>query len=154
MKMKDVMRSYDYELLLIDALNDSTEPTCRRLLAGALVGEGLDTAYFATAELLEAFVEIEADVRAGERHGQGFLSLEEILRAKNPLQMRLWYLLHEVAIPQAMLDLAWLKTLAFQRGRSAALLREQRLPFHYTQARDLIDGPTAADWMLEVTEAR
>ncbi len=152
MKMKDAMRGYDYEMLLVDALNDTTLSTSRRLLAGAVVGEGLDTAYFATCELLEAFVELEADVRRGERHGQGFLSLEEVLQAKNPLQMRLWYLVHEAAIPQVMTDLAWLKSLAYQRGKSAALLREQRLPFHYTPARDLVEGPTAADWMLQVTE--
>ncbi len=93
MKLRDAMRSYDYEMLLVDALNDPTLSTSRRLLAGAVIGEGLDTAYFATSELLEAFVELESDVRRGERHGQGFLSLEEILQAKNPLQMRLWYLL-------------------------------------------------------------
>ena len=152
MKLKDAMRGYDYELLLVDALNDPTLSTSRRLLAGAVIGEGLDTAYFATSELLEAFVELESDVRRGERHGEGFLSLEEILQAKNPLQMRLWYLLHEAAIPQAMMDLAWLKSLAYQRAKSSGLLRDERLPFYYTPARDMVEGPTAADWMLQVTE--
>ena len=152
MKLKDAMRGYDYEMLLVDALNDPTISTSRRLLAGAVIGEGLDTAYFATSELFEAFVELESDVRRRERHGQGFLSLEEILQAKNPLQMRLWYLLHEAAIPQAMMDLAWLKSLAYQRAKSSALLREERLPFHYTPARDMVEGPTASDWMLQVTE--
>lgn len=152
MKLRSAMKGYDYEMLLVDALNDPDVSTSKRLLAGAVIGEGLDTAYFATSEMLEAFVELEADVRTGQRHGQGFLSLEEILQAKNPLQMRLWYLLHEAAIPQAMMDLSWLKSLAYQRAKSSALLREQRLPFHYTPARDMVEGPTAADWMLQVTE--
>lgn len=152
MKLKDAMRGYDYEMLLVDALNDPKLSTSRRLLAGAVIGEGLDTAYFATCELLQAFVALKSDVRRGERHGEGFLSLEEIITAKNPLQMRLWHLLNETAIPQAMIDLAWLKSLAYQRAKSSTLLRDEGLSFHYTPARDLVEGPTASDWMLQVTE--
>ena len=151
MNLKDAMGGYDYELPMMDALNDPELSLSRRLLAGAVVGEGLDTAYFAITELLEAFVALEADVRSGQRHGEGYLALEEILGAGNPMQMKAWHLLHELAIPQAMTDLAWLKSLTYQRARMSRVLREVTLPVHYTPARDLVEVPTAADWMATAT---
>ena len=152
MKLKQAMAGYDYELPLMDVLNDPELSVTRRLLAGAAVGESLDTAYFAVCELLEAFGDLLNDMRRDERRGQGYLALEEILRAKNPFQMRVWYLVHELEARAAAVELAWLKTLTYQRGRMTAVLREQQLPVWYTPARDLVSGPTAADWMGSVTQ--
>lgn len=152
MKLKQAMAGYDYELPLMDVLNDPELPVTRRLLAGATVGESLDTAYFATCEMLEAFTDLLNDMRRDDRHGEGYLALEEILQAKNPFQMRAWYLVHELEVSAAVVELAWLKTLTYQRGKMAAVLREQQLSLWYTPARDLVGGPTAADWMNSVTQ--
>lgn len=151
-KLKDHLRIYDYDLPLFDALNDSSLSLSRRLLAGAAIGQGLDTAYLATCEMVEAFGALEIDARKNVRHGEGYLLLEDILRSKNPLQMRLWYLIDERPIGEALADLAWLKTLTYQRGRMARAVRDQNLPVEYVQARDLVPGPTAADMMAGVTE--
>ena len=152
MKLKQALVGYDYELPLMDVLNDPELPVSRRLLAGAAIGEGLDTAYFATCELLEAFGDLLNDIRRGEHHGEGYLALEDILQAKNPFQMRAWYLVHELEVGAAMVELAWFKTVTYQRAQMAGLLREQKVPHWYTPARDFVGGPTAADWMANVTE--
>ncbi|WP_242121202.1 hypothetical protein [Sphingomonas lacusdianchii] len=155
MNMKEVMQGYDYDLPLLDTLNAVDDPDItvhRRLLAGAAIGEGLDTAYFATCEMAEAFVALECDARRNIAHGEGFLLLEDILQAKNPFQMRLWYLLNERPIGAAMIDLAWLKSLTYRRGRMARVLRDEKLPVEYVPARDLVAGTTAADMMAGVAE--
>lgn len=152
MELKDAMRGYNYDLPLLDELNNPEVSVSRRLLAGALIGEGLDTAYFATTEMLEAFIALETDARHKVRHGEGFLMAEEILTARNPLQMRLWHLLCEKAIGEGMVDLGWLKSLAFRRGNMARVLREENLPLEYVPARDLVGGVTAADLMATVIQ--
>ena len=152
MEMKVVLHGYDYDLPLLDALNDPELSVSRRLLAGAVIGEGLDTGYFATCEIFEAFVALEIDARRKVKHGEGYLQLEEILQAKNPLQMRLWHLVCERAIGEAMVDLGWLKSLTYRRGRMARVLRDEKLPVQYVPARDLVAGPTAADLMVGVIE--
>lgn len=151
MNVKDAMDGYDYDLPLMDALDNPALTVTRRVLAGAMIGEGIDTSYFATSEMVEAFVALEADARTKRRHGEGFLALEEILTDKNPFQMRLWYLLSEKAIGEAMVDLAWLRGLAFQRGRMAKVLREENLPLQYIPDRDLVEGKSAAEMLREVT---
>ncbi|KPH66982.1 MULTISPECIES: hypothetical protein [unclassified Novosphingobium] len=154
MNVKDAMDGYDYDLPLMDALDNPELSVTRRVLAGAMIGEGVDTAYFATGEMVEAFVALEADARSKRRHGEGFLALEEILTEKNPFQMRLWHLLSEKAIGEAMVDLAWLRGLALQRGRMAKVLREESLPLQYIPERDLVEGKSAAEMLREVTHAK
>ncbi|EJU09353.1 hypothetical protein LH128_29399 [Sphingomonas sp. LH128] len=92
MKMKDVLEGYNYDLPLMDAMNDAELRPFRRLLAGALMGESLDAGYFATREMADAYFDLWNDVRKGVRYGEGYLAFEEILKDKNPLQMKLWYL--------------------------------------------------------------
>lgn len=152
MKMKEVMRGYDYDMPLLDALGDPELSVARRVLAGAMIGEGLDTAYFATCEMVEAIGALEVDRMKGVRVGEGVLVMEEILKDKNPLQMKLWHLVCERAVCEAMLDLAWLKSLTYRRGRMARVLRDENLSVEYVPARDLVAGPTAADMMLGVDQ--
>jgi hypothetical protein len=116
-----------------------------------MIGEGLDTAYFATCEMAEAFVALEIDARRKVSCGQGFIEMEEILLAQNPLQMKLWHLLSEHEIGAAMVDLCWLKSLTYRRGRMATVLRGENLPMQYVPLSDLVGGPTAGDLMGNVT---
>ncbi|WP_288806593.1 hypothetical protein [uncultured Novosphingobium sp.] len=154
MKVKDALDGYDYDLPLMDALDNPGLSITRRVLAGAMIGEGLDTAYFATGEMVEAFVALKIDARRKVRHGEGFLALEAILADKNPFQMRLWYLLYDKAIREAMFDLAWLRGLAYERGRMAQVLREEALPHQYIADRDLVDDTTAAEMMRSLTHSQ
>ena len=150
MEIQDAMRGYDYDLPLRDVLNDPEMPDDRRVLAGATIGIGLDTAYFAIGELLEAFSTLANDLSNAVREGEGCKDLEEILRDKNPFQMRLWYLLYDTTLDQARSDLAWLKALTYQRGRAAKVMRDEKLSVTYATDAALCDGVTAAQVMANV----
>ena len=150
MEMQDAMRGYDYDLPLKDVLNDPEESDDRRVLAGATIGIGLDTAYLAISELEEAFATLANDVSNGVRQGEGRKDLEEILRDKNPFQMRLWYLLHDTPIDLAQSQLAWLKSVTYRRGRMAKVMRDEKLTVTYATDAAICEGVTAAQVMANV----
>jgi len=147
MKVKDVLEGYDYDLPLRDALNDPELSAIRRILAGTLVGEGLDTAYFAVQELCEAYAALWADARQGIRFGEGYLACEAILTDTNPLQMSLWHLTCERDLRETVGDMVWLRNLAYRRGAMARAIRDAALPVVYVPARNLVAGKTAAMMM-------
>ncbi len=147
MEMQDAMRGYDYDLPLRDVLNDPETSDDRRVLAGATIGVGLDTAYFAIGELEEAFATLANDISNEVSRGQGRKNLEEILRDKNPFQMRLWYLLYDTPIDQAQSELAWLKSVTYRRGRMATVMRDEKLAVTYATDAALCEGVTAAQIM-------
>ena len=149
MKIKEVLAGYDYDLPLMDALNDPEQSTARRILAGALVGEGLDSAYFAVQELCEAYASLWADARKGIRYGEAYLAFEAILTDKHPLQMRLWYLTCERDLRETVEDMVWLRNLAYRRGAMARAVRDAALPVVHVPARNLVAGKTAAMMMDE-----
>ncbi len=159
MKAQDMMRGYDYDLPLYDVLNnneknengDPVVSADRRVLAGATIGIGLDLAYLAITELQEAFETLAADADNGVIDGEGSKDLAEILDAKNPFQMRLWYLLYDTPFQQAHEDLCWLKSVTYRRGRMCAVMREQKLPVIYATNADLCEGFTAAQLFDRMT---
>lgn len=158
MRVQDMMRGYDYDLPLYDVLNNSGtnengEPeisTDRRVLAGATIGIGLDVAYFAITELLEAFTALASETSSAKGRGEGCKNLEEILRDKNPFQMRLWYLLYDTPIEQAVRELSWLQSLTYRRGRMCIVVREHKLPVTYATNAQLCESLTAAQIMGNV----
>ncbi|RYF16676.1 MAG: hypothetical protein EOO77_12290 [Oxalobacteraceae bacterium] len=154
MKVQDAMRGYDYDLPLKDVLNDVEESDDRRVLAGATIGVGLDTAYLAISELEEAFGTLANDVSNGVHQGEGRKDLEEILRDKNPFQMRLWYLLYDTPIDLAQSQLAWLKSLTYRRGRMAKVMRDEKLGVTYATDAAICEGITAAQVMAGVATKR
>jgi hypothetical protein len=151
MKRKDVLEGYNYDLPLIDALNDVELRPVRRLLAGALMGESLDAGYFATREMADAYFDLWNDVRKGVRYGEGYLAFEEILKDKNPLQMKLWYLTCERNLSETVQDMRWLAGLAHQRGLMARAVREAGAPVVHVPARDLVAGKTPAELVADQT---
>jgi len=161
MRVQDMMRGYDYDLPLLDVLNnnekdDNGDPQVsvdRRVLAGATVGIGLDVAYLAITELQEALTALASDVRNTTGHGEGYKDIEEILTDKNPYQMRLWYLLYDTPIEQAITELAWLQSVTYRRGRMCNVMRDQNLPVLYATNAELCEGLTAAQIMDNVANA-
>lgn len=150
MKFKDAMRGYDYDLPLLDALNDPQLSVDRRVLAGATIGVGLDIAYFAIRELEEAFAALAHEHNNGVEQGAGFEEVAEILKAQSPFQMRLWHLLDVTPLQLALEDLAWLKSLAYRRGRMAAVVRDENLPITYMTDEALCEGVTASELMARI----
>lgn len=144
MKLTDTMRSYDYDLPLMDALNDPELSPDRRILAGSLIGEGLDMAYLSVGEMEEAFSTLANELARDVRDGEGREMVEAILTDRVPLQMKLWYALHETELTQAAVDLGWLKALAYRRGRMTAVMQEANLPARYWTTAEGRGGPTAA----------
>lgn len=154
MKLQDAMRGYDYDLPLMDVLNDPETSVDRRVLAGATIGIGLDVAYLALSELEEAFATVVHDLSCGVPNGERYATLADILSAQNPFQMRIWYLLYDTPIEQARSDLAWLKALAYRRGRMTKVVRDERLPVSYATDAALCAGVTAAQAMARVAAQR
>ena len=150
MEMQDAMRGYDYDLPLRDVLNDPEESDDRRVLAGATIGVGLDTAYFAISELEEAFSTLASELSNGVQQGEGRKALEEILRDKNLFQMRLWYLLYDTPIDLAQSQLGWLKSVTYRRGRMAKVMRDKKLSVIYATDAAICEGVTAAQVMATV----
>ena len=145
MKLADAMKSYDYDLPLLDALNDRELSPDRRILAGALIGEALDKAYLSVGEMEEAFSTLANELARNVHDGEGRAMIQSILSSRIPLQMKLWYALHETELTQAAQDLGWLKALAYRRGRMTAVVREANLPPRYWTTAEGRSGPTAAE---------
>jgi hypothetical protein len=120
------------------------------VLAGAAIGIGLDVAYFAITEMQEAFTALASETSRGRGRGEGYRDLEEILRDKSPFQMRLWYLLYDTPIEQAITELTWLQSLTYRRGRMCIVMREHKLPVTYPTNAQLCESLTAAQIMGNV----
>ncbi|TVV71449.1 hypothetical protein [Sphingomonas solaris] len=154
MKIAEVLERYDYDLPLLDAMNDRGMSPDRRVLAGATVGVCLSTAYFAVSEMEEAFAQLADDEEKGRRHGEGYLAMEAILEEQRPFQMRLWHLLHECSLDQAVSDLRWLKMVVYQRAQMANAVRDAGVNDRYWTSAEGREGKSAAELMTKVTERR
>ncbi|MBB3349427.1 hypothetical protein [Sphingomonas sp. BK069] len=151
MKVQDVMRGYDYDLPLMDALSDPELSVDRRVLAGATVGIGLDTAYLSVCQLEEAFSALASDHANGVEQGRGYEDLADILKDQSPYQMRVWHLLDTTPLQLALEDLAWLKSLTYRRARMARVVREEKLMLRYVTDEALCEGVTASQLMARVS---
>ncbi|WP_333574090.1 hypothetical protein [Sphingomonas sp.] len=146
MDINEVLRDFDYDLSLRDAFEDRKLSHSRRMLAGASIGIDLATAYYSVAQLAEAFVELAADHRNGERFGPGYLAIEDILKDGSPFQMRIWHLVCDLHLSQAMVDLSWLKAILYARGSMAKAASKQVFATYITHAQT-VESPTAAELM-------
>lgn len=145
MKLADAMRNCDYDLPLLDELNDHELSPDRRALAAALIGEALDKAYLSVGEMEEAFSTLANELVRNVHDGEGRAMIEAILADRVPLQMRLWYVLYETELTQAAQDLGWLKALAYRRGRLTAVAKEAKVSARYWTTAEGRGGPTAAE---------
>jgi hypothetical protein len=135
MSMKAFLEPYDFNLPLRDALNDPTLSADRRVMAAAAMRQHLDDAYYAAMELLEAFRALRKDIDAGlapEANSEGEERVRHILAGDgDDYQRRLYYLLSERPVTEAIDDLEWLTRLTWERARMVRTLRDAgaRMPF-------------------------
>ena len=128
-----MLAGYDFNLPLNDALDDPALSADRRALAAVSMRQGLDDALFSAHELLEAFCTLETDVRLKVVPGKsaGSAAIDQILQGEgDDYQRRLYWILSEVGVAEAVLDLVWLTELLRGRARMYRALAEAgaRLP--------------------------
>jgi hypothetical protein len=150
MKMRDVIVNYDYDLPLMDVLNDPEKGPQSRMVAAALLGQDLNTAYYATVEVLEAFEQLRSDYEMKLHPGEGFAMMEAILKDRNPLQMRLWHMLDDVSFEVAIMVLSEAKQLAYDRGRMCRVLVKEGFSGRYWTYASALEEPNAADLMSKL----
>lgn len=122
---KELLRSYDFNLPLEDAVRDPAASRSRKMLALAAMGQGLDDAYYSTMQVFEAVERVAADRRGGIEDGEGKAMLAEILAGEgDDYQRRLFYIVSELDLYEAMADLAWLVQLARARARMFPAIQE------------------------------
>lgn len=128
MSMKALLEPYDFNLPLRDALNDPTLSPDRRVMAAAAMRQHLDDAYYAAMELLEAFRALRKDIDvklAPGAYSEGEERVKHILAGDgDDYQRRLYYILSERPVTEAVDDLEWLTRLTWERARMARTLRE------------------------------
>lgn len=117
--ISQMLAGYDFNLPLNDALNDPTLSADRRALAAVSMRQDLDDALFSAQELLEALLTLETDARLGvaATASPGTDAIDEILGADgDDYQRRLYWILSERPLADAVADLIWLTALL--RGRA------------------------------------
>lgn len=117
--MKQFLADYSYNLPLLDALNDPGLPTIRRILAGSAMDTSLDDGYYSTVELYDAFKVLTADLGASvdPDDSLGTAMVEHLLGGEgDDYQRRLYYLISEIPVAEAMGHLYWLTTLLGPRA--------------------------------------
>lgn len=129
--MKDYLATYDFNLPLKDAFGNGALSMSRRMLAGAAMGQGLDDAYYSAHELLEALrtraADHDAGVEADASLGQDMI--DHILAGEgDDYQRRLYYVVSELDLGEAIGDLAWLVAELKGRGLMAKVFRQAGVP--------------------------
>lgn len=125
MTIKDFLQGYDFNLSLKDVINDPEVSITRRMLAGAVVPQGLDSAYYMTMELYEAFNELAKDRNNKVINGRGHELISDILGADGEdYQRRIYYIVSDIDVYEALGDLAWLVRLTRERARMFPVIRE------------------------------
>ena len=129
--IKQLLDNYDFNLPLLDAFEDRARSEgdelsmTRRMLAGAAMPEGLDSAYYLTMELFQAFEMLCEDRRQGVNDGLGAAKIREIIDADSTdYQRRIYYIVSDLAVYEALGDLAWLVRLTGERARMFPVIRE------------------------------
>lgn len=144
MSMRAFLEPYDFNLPLRDALNDPALSPDRRVMAAAAMRQHLDDAYYAAMELLEAFRALRKDIDAElapETRSEGEARVKHILEGDgDDYQRRLYYLLSERPVTEAVADLEWLTRLTWERARMARTLRGAGARIALTPGSDPEDG--------------
>ena len=128
MSMKALLEPYDINLPLRDALEDPTLAPDRRALAAVAFRQEPNDAVYSAMEVLEAFQALEADMEAQlptDAPREGEARIRHILDGEgDDYQRRLYYILSERPVNQAIRDLEWLTDLLYGRARMVRTLRE------------------------------
>ncbi len=124
--MKDYLQTYDYNLPLLDAFKDIENSMTRRLIAAVSMKEGLTEAWGATGELIEAFECLASDAKADitGADSEGADRIAHMLEAGgDDYQRRVYYLLSETPVDEALSDLKWLMAILTVRGQMYRIIQ-------------------------------
>lgn len=91
--MRAWLANYDFNLPLIDAVNDPDLPDIRSALAALSLGEGLDSGYYAAQEMADAVTLLwsEARDKVPIAHGEAVRHLRDMLARDDLGYQRLLY---------------------------------------------------------------
>ncbi|WP_255245664.1 hypothetical protein [Sphingobium sp. D43FB] len=91
--MRARLTNYDFNLPLIDAVNDPDMPDIRCELAALSLGQGLDSGYYAAKEMADAVTLIwsEAQDQVPLSHGEAIRHLGDILARDDEGYQRFLY---------------------------------------------------------------
>ncbi|WP_336963723.1 hypothetical protein [Sphingobium aquiterrae] len=106
----EYLAGFDFNLALIDAVNDPEIADVRSELAARALGEGLDGGYYESQELAEAFLEAarEANAEITDPHSPGRERLADILDRNSPYQRALFDVVATLPLADAASHLVWL----------------------------------------------
>ena len=114
----DYLASFDFNLPLIDAVNDPDLAGVRSQIAALALREGLDSGYYDTQELAEAFLEAarEANAEITDPNSPARDRLADILDRGSSYQRLLFDAVATLPLADAASDLVWLA--AVMRNRA------------------------------------
>ncbi|AOF96052.1 hypothetical protein [Sphingobium sp. RAC03] len=124
--MRAWLANYDFNLPLIDAVNDPDLPDIRSALAALSLGEGLDSGYYAAQEMADAVTLVwsEAQDKVPVAHGEAVRHLGDILARDDLGYQRLLYETVGTLLPQdAAGHLAWLVARMAERADMYRVVR-------------------------------
>ena len=145
-----VFRSFDDDMLLVSALENTDLPVVRRVIAGIAVGTPVDDAYHALFDLHAAIQLAACDEAAGVSVDEetGRPVLEHILAQPSDDYLRaLWFVVERCGFGDAASHLAWLLALLKARGHGARLARDAGRPVVHRPA-----SPTSGPSDVEPVE--
>lgn len=116
--IEDYLATFDFNMPIIDAVNDPDLAGARSELAALALGEGLDSGYYEAQELAEAFLDAarEANAEITDPGSPARERLSDILDRGSPYQRRLFDKVATLPFADAASDLVWLA--ALMRGRA------------------------------------
>lgn len=114
----DYLAGFDFNLPLIDAVNDPDLPAVRSEMAALALGEGLDSGYYETQELAEAFLDAAREANAGvtDPDSPARDRLADILDRGSRFQRCLFETVAMLPLADAASHLVWLA--AVMQGRA------------------------------------
>ncbi len=112
------LATFDFDLPLIDAVNDPDLVGVRSELAAFALGEGLDSGYYEAQELAEIFQEAarEADAGITDANSPARNQLADILDRSSSYQRRLFDAVATLPLADAASHLVWLTGVMRERA--------------------------------------
>ena len=123
------LATFDFNLPLVDAVNDPDLADVRSELAALALGEDLDGGYYQSQELAEAFLEAACEANAGvtDAHSPARERLADMLERNSPYQRCLFDAVASLPLADAASHLAWLTGVMRERADMYRPVEKARL---------------------------
>jgi hypothetical protein len=114
----DYLAGFNFDLPLVDAVNDPNLAEVRSQLAALALGEGLDGGYYDAQELAEAFLDAAREANAGiaDPDSPGRVRLAEILERGQTYQRCLFDAVAMLPLADAASHFVWLTGVMRERA--------------------------------------